>query len=408
MSSRLSSGVTIAVCGGILVIACSGTISDDVVVGEISAPPPSFVSPPDASVEASIRELTEYCPSNKCPTGFTTCPGSKFLCDADLRSDRNNCGACGVTCPGERGDERYDCVEGQCVLRCTERNFVADCDGIVDNGCETSLKTNENCGACGKTCADPETAPCLMDTGTPECGCPTPYTYCKPAKARDQACFDVEFSSAHCGGCGNVCDRAGAPGSPPPPPNAYYGCILGQCNWLKCEKGHADCNGDLNKPNSDGCEVSLGTNENCTACDDNCPAKKMVCGVDLGSGLALTPRCVCPPGQTFCAMYAVEPPWGVCADFTSDPYNCGGCGRVCPEATERSRGSCEYGVCKRECGARWADCNGNVDDDCEVDIFSDPLNCGGCGVTCDIAAGQACAGGRCVVEPCSKEEEEAR
>lgn len=407
MSSRLSSGVTIAVSGGILLIACSGTISDDVIVGEITAPP-AFVAPPDASAEAAPRQLTEYCASNKCPTGFTTCPGSKFLCDADLRSDRNNCGACGVTCPGERGDERYDCVEGQCVLRCTERNHVADCDGIVDNGCETSLKTNENCGACGKTCADPETAPCLMDTGTPECGCPSPYTYCKPAKAGDRACFNVDFNSSHCGGCGNVCDPAGAPGAPPPPPNAYYGCILGQCGWLKCEEGHSDCNGDLNEPNSDGCEVTLGTDDNCTACDDNCPARKMICGVDLGSGLALVPRCICPPGQTFCAMYAVEPPWGVCADFTSDPNNCGGCGRVCPEATDRSRGSCEYGVCKRECGARWADCNGNVDDDCEVDISSDPLNCGGCGVACDAAAGQACAGGRCVVEPCSTEEEGAR
>ncbi|MDF2697366.1 MAG: hypothetical protein K0S65_5749, partial [Labilithrix sp.] len=73
----------------------------------------------------------------------------------------------------------------------------------------------------------------------------------------------------------------------------------------------------------------------------------------------------------------------------------------------RTRAVCDYGICKLACGMRWANCNGNVDDGCEVDIFSDPRNCGGCGISCDVAAGQACAGGRCVVEPC-KEGEESR
>jgi len=185
--------------------------------------------------------------------------------------------------------------------------------------------------------------------------------------------------------------------------------VQGQCDRPKCNEGYADCNDDLNKPNSDGCEVALYTNENCSGCNDNCAAQQMVCGIDLNKGLHFAPRCNCPEGQTFCVMYDfMVPPMGVCADFTSDLLNCGGCGRACLDATERSQASCEYGMCKRKCGARWADCNGNFDDDCEVDIFSDPLNCGGCGVACDIAAGQACAGGRCVVEPCSKEEEEAR
>lgn len=61
---------------------------------------------------------------------------------------------------------------------------------------------------------------------------------------------------------------------------------------------------------------------------------------------------------------------------------------------------CLYGECKQICNADRADCNGSSVDGCETSINSDPKNCGGCGVTCDLASGQACVLGHCVVEPC--------
>jgi hypothetical protein len=51
-----------------------------------------------------------------------------------------------------------------------------------------------------------------------------------------------------------------------------------------------------------------------------------------------------------------------------------------------------------------ADCNGNLEDSCEVKIDSDPYNCGACGVVCDAVAGQACVHGRCAVEPCPEQD----
>jgi hypothetical protein len=406
MTFRIVRNLSWTATAGGIVFACASPIGDDVFLGE-SGPQPSFVAPPDASSEAAStsRELTEYCASNNCPVGFTSCPNSKFLCDVDLRSDRNNCGACGVACPQDSSKEEYNCIGGQCVMKCIERTYNADCDGIVDNGCEVPLKTNGNCAACGDKCA--ENAPCVDVDSTPQCGCPFPLTYCKPARPSAKPCVDLTKDSANCGACGITCAPAGPPGAPPRPPNTLYGCVSGQCNKLKCEEGYSDCNGDLNEPDSDGCEVALSSNENCTQCGDNCTARGAICGMDLRSGV-LRAMCLCAPGQTFCPVDgyvggngSTMVPIGVCADFTSDPDNCGACGRACPGLTARSRGNCEYGVCTRHCNARWADCNGNVDDDCEVDIFSDPLNCGGCGITC--AAGQACAGGRCVVEPCSGE-----
>jgi hypothetical protein len=68
-----------------------------------------------------------------------------------------------------------------------------------------------------------------------------------------------------------------------------------------------------------------------------------------------------------------------------------------------SFGVCNYGTCSRHCIDGRADCNGNPSDDCETNIDNDPENCGGCGIVCDAVAGQACVGGRCVVEPCNSD-----
>src|SRR5262249_33661012 len=38
--------------------------------------------------EAGVtHDLVTYCPSNKCPPGWTTCPTSRFPCDVNLRLD---------------------------------------------------------------------------------------------------------------------------------------------------------------------------------------------------------------------------------------------------------------------------------------------------------------------------------
>src|SRR5262249_40181126 len=60
----------------------------------VSAP---FVD--DASTVEAEAGLINYCPSNKCPAGHTTCVDSTFACDVDLLTDTQNCGACGASCP---------------------------------------------------------------------------------------------------------------------------------------------------------------------------------------------------------------------------------------------------------------------------------------------------------------------
>ena len=77
---------------------------------------------------------------------------------------------------------------------------------------------------------------------------------------------------------------AGAACGPCELPFATPTCADGACAILKCDDGHADCNGDP----SDGCEVDTSTPDNCGECGNVCSDTEPVC--DQGA-------CVPDPGQ---------------------------------------------------------------------------------------------------------------
>ena len=358
----------------------------DVTIAETrDAAPPSFVAP-DAATTVTVPDgLTEYCPSSECPAGHTTCPGSRFPCEVDLRTDPNNCGACGNVCPTRGVDETYACVDGRCVMACDVGTKAMDCDGVPDNGCETR-PSQDNCGACGKKCLDPG-KPCVVTTGAWQCGCNGTDLTCPVGTGFE--CIDGRMDDRNCGACGNVCDLSGDGGAPYA--NAYYGCVQSTCDQPKCVGGFGNCDGDM----FNGCETDLVDDANCGACGNACPANTK-CVLDD----SFRPFCACPGEQTFCPDFCFgDDCVGKCFDLTAHPYNCGGCGIEC-NTPPYGDPICNYGTCSYVCKGGRADCNGNPADGCEVNTHSDPRNCGGCGVACDAAAGQACVAGQCVVEPC--------
>lgn len=75
-----------------------------------------------------------------------------------------------------------------------------------------------------------------------------------------------------------------------------------------------------------------------------------------------------------------------------DPDHCGGCGRKCPELPHAQRG-CGDACTIWRCDAGYRDCDGKVDDGCEVGVLTDPNNCGECGHACKT--GQRCRRGEC-------------
>lgn len=367
-----------------LIVAC-GTSKRQMSIGSdcdpnfCDGPEPAGFESADASADVATDAPAPMCPSTECSGSFRTCSTSLLPCDVDTATDRENCGACGVRCPTSTYMEfgmqmRSRCESGACVAEC--KPGFGDCDGVPDNGCETGLGSSpEHCGACGNKC--PPGEPCIGG----KCGCVPPTVSC------GGRCVDLSSFDTDCGACDLACD-------PEPPgwssrPNTYNGCVAKACQ-RKCRSPFADCNGLVD----DGCEVDLSTPDdaNCGGCGIACqPGTK--CRFDvLVDGL----RCTCPPPTTDCSS---NPDVTRCVDLSSDTFNCGACGRVCP-SSPGTPGVCTNGLCELLCPPNTADCNGLLDDGCEKNLRSDPRNCGACGNACDGAPGQPCVDGQCSVEEC--------
>jgi hypothetical protein len=90
-----------------------------------------------------------------CPTGRADCDGdARNGCEADTLTSNEHCGGCAKRCQASGHDAiAATCMSGRCHVTCQmELAPEGDCDGNPENGCETSLWTNENCGACGVRC----------------------------------------------------------------------------------------------------------------------------------------------------------------------------------------------------------------------------------------------------------------
>jgi len=375
--------------------ACANTV--DMSIGTDCArgfceDPVGFTSP-DAGETSADTPLA--CIGTVCPAPYATCGDiAAPLCSTNLMNDSDNCGGCGVSCG--RAEElellrmTSRCSDGACAFECIfvpgrpERLF-RDCNGTIDDGCEIDVFSDaENCGACGNAC--PAGVRCIRGG----CGCPIGELDC------DGECIAPGSDDANCKTCGNACTTPPNACSPIPP-NTVYGCAGGECGKLKCARGFGDCNNDVQQLGcaSDGCESDLADPDNCGGCGIECGA-----GQECGRNHSGQPVCrdECTElGLLRCRTINSE---DRCVDPVSDPFDCGGCGIRCASSNGNEIGVCRGGVCTTECVPGFANCNGDSDDGCEVDLRSDGANCGACGVACDQRAGQPCIEGKCLMVEC--------
>ncbi len=109
----------------------------------------------------------------RCAAGFGDCDGDPSNgCEADLGSERGNCGSCGRVCPLPPRGQPF-CADGACAVRCDDPRFV-DCNGIAADGCEEDVQTDLHCGLCSGASVSAERicvpAPgCVCDAT--ECAC---------------------------------------------------------------------------------------------------------------------------------------------------------------------------------------------------------------------------------------------
>jgi hypothetical protein len=98
----------------------------------------------------------------------------------------------------------------------------------------------------------------------------------------------------------------------------------------------------------------------------------------LGAGgaiLASNSSATCPAPTSPCGTG--------CADTSTDPKNCGSCGKACAVGE-----ACYAGACSLTCVGGSMKCG-----DVCVDTKYDPTNCGACGKAC--AADEVCSAGTC-------------
>ena len=89
-------------------------------------------------------------------------------------------------------------------------------------------------------------------------------------------------------------------------------------------------------------------------------------------------------------------------NLSTDVNNCGAVGRVC--STFNGAPSCSGGQCSITCSAGFADVNGPAaNDGCEVNLSTDPSNCGAVGNVCTKGANVAsvaCSNSTCTIASC--------
>ncbi len=319
--------------------------------GEIDSPTQDAVAQdrPEAadSVVTDVAMTADSCSRNcagrQC--GSDGCMGSCGTC-----TDRPNSGA---TCD----------INGSCQYSCTAG--FGDCDMMAANGCETSLTSNINCGQCGMRCSG-ATPNCDALSRTCSSGCGGGQLRCA------MSCVDAQTDVANCGACGRMCSFA----------NGTARCAAGVCMLGTCAAGFANCDGNA----GNGCEVSLGTAQNCGSCGDACSGATPICDAA---------RRMCTSG---CSAPAVRC-GASCVDTTSDQNNCGACAAACVSRAN-SVTSCVASACRYTCNAGFADCNANAADGCETSLNS-VANCGRCGGACSLAhATPACVAGSCTIGGC--------
>jgi subtilisin family serine protease len=377
--------------------------------------------------------IDSACVVATCDAGFDDCNGdSSDGCEADLNNDIPNCGGCDIPC--EFDNATALCSSGVCQMGDCDSGFE-DCNVDILDGCEAGTADDAmNCGGCDIICDldNVDMNVCLNGNCAIGTDCSqfpvsieTPHPYdnymdeewviSHPGAGEIVVHFAMFYTESCCdyvrlfdGQDNEIVDYRGNLGqfdSVPVPGDSvrivfhsdysvtYDGFIID--SYKVCASGCADGWGNCDGLPANGCEYDV------TADPDNCGACGVVCNFQNGAGACVDSQCVidsCDQGFADCNSLGSD---GCEVDLTSDAENCSTCGHVCE--FDHASGLCQASLCVLDaCQGDYADCNNNPSDGCEIDLTSDPNNCGGCRTICGpwLHAVPGCENSTCLIDSC--------
>jgi len=206
---------------------------------------------------------------------------------------------------------------------------------------------------------------------------------------------DISFKCQASGGGTNLC-----PETPPTYPNAIVSCdsATGTISYT-CLTGFIDANNDL----SDGCEIDLSSDPlNCGSPGNAIPTSGWLnANWACVGGEAVITSCVSPYADGNKSTSD-----GCEINLSTDTKNCGSLGNAVPASgTNNAIYGCANGtIVLTSCLSGFANGDGQVSNGCEINVLTDPNNCGSVGrkvpVSGYLNANWACAGGQFVITSC--------
>jgi hypothetical protein len=293
---------------------------------------------------SGVPQISAILPvNNQCPADLSLCSGK---C-ADLKTDQENCGACGFSVPyGET------CMNGQ----------FSGSSGLGNNGLSPSRSGTTPAGSILTSATVSEM----------QGSCPSGRSSC------NGTCRDLLTDAGNCGSCGNICPsgqscqnrRCVLTVTSAPVVNTSIPITI--TPELSCSSGQIPC--------GSSCVDIFTDKKNCGVCGRSCGSQEICENARCG------PACT-QSGTSLCDDQ--------CVDLDTDMNNCGACGTECETFLPNAKGSsCMQGECIIEqCKTDYADCDGKTANGCEINLRTDAGNCGSCGAKC--ATGQVCYTKKC-------------
>ena len=337
--------------------------------------------------------------------------GGQWVCDGgdglSCEDATNACGGCsdlGASLGDSCGDGGAWVCDGAEDLKCDEEQTANACGGTQT----LDTPPGESCGDCddGETiCVSPNATACVGASSLNDCGgcgglAGTPGSTCATQsewQCDDDDAVECVFLGDY-NSCGGIEELDATPGS-----------VCEECGvWV--------CDGEEDVQCMGGADTSTDP-DNCGSCGNQCTADQYCAAgsCDAYNGCGGTSSLTGEPGSTCeeCGVWACDGEEAVqClggTDTSTDPENCGTCGNQCTADQFCTSGSCQsYNSCGGtssldgepdqtcgDCGV-WT-CQGEEAVSCEgeVNLQTDPDNCGICGNDCAID--EYCDAGSCEV-----------